>query len=129
MSHTLSLTNKKVFDFYEEHKNLNFENMNVIFVEILENLLKNANPTLDVSLATSLLDGIKGLQNQFNNINDAVTKNLNEVSTIFTLKFVDFKKEYMQDLQMRTYLTKQKLCLVISYQRIKKLYRKILRGL
>tara|TARA_X000000950_G_C13847104_1_gene632868 strand:- start:211 stop:1677 length:1467 start_codon:yes stop_codon:yes gene_type:complete len=100
MSHTLSLTNKKVFDFYEEHKNLNFENMNVIFVEILENLLKNANPTLDVSLATSLLDGIKGLQNQFNNINDAVTKNLNEVSTIFTLKFVDFKKEYMQDLQM-----------------------------
>ena len=100
MSHSLTINNTRVFDFYDEHKNLNFENMNLILVEILENLLKNTNPTLDMNVAASLLESVKGLQGKVNNIEDVMNKNLNDISNVFTLKFIDFKKEYMTDLQL-----------------------------
>ena len=100
MSHSLTINNKRVFDFYDEHKNLNFENMNLILVEILENLLKNTNPTLDMNVAASLLESVKGLQGKINNIEDVMNKNLNDISNVFTIKFIDFKKEYMTDLQL-----------------------------
>lgn len=100
MSHVISINNKKVYDFYQEHKNLNFENMNVVFVDVLENLLRSTNPTLDANVAAALLDTIKGLQNQVDNMNNIICKNVDDVSTMFTLKFVEFKKEYIQDLQI-----------------------------
>ena len=64
MSYSLTLNNKKVVDFYREHKNINFESMNILFVEILDNLLRNTNPTLDANTAASLLTSVKVLQNQ-----------------------------------------------------------------
>jgi len=100
MSHTISITNKKVFNFYEEHKNLNFENMNVLFVDILDTLLRNTNPTLDANIAATLIDSLKSLQGQVNNIEDNITKNQSEIGNVFTLKFLDFKREYMTDMQM-----------------------------
>lgn len=100
MSHSLTINNKRIFDFYDEHKNLKFENMNLILVEILENLLKNTNPTLDMNVAASLLESVKGLQGKIHNIEDVMNKNLNDISNVFTLKFIDFKKEYMTDLQL-----------------------------
>lgn len=100
MTHTLTITNKKVFDFYEEHKNLNFENMNVLFVDLLDTLLRNTNPTLDANVAATLIDSIKSLQGQVNNIEDNITKNQSEIGNVFTLKFLDFKREYMADMQM-----------------------------
>ena len=100
MDYSLTLNNKKVFEFYNEHKNLNFENMNVLFVDILDNLLRNTNPSLDSNVAAALLDNMKALQRQVLNIKDTVEKNQTDIGTMFTLKFVDFKRDYMEDMRM-----------------------------
>lgn len=100
MDYSLTLNNKKVFDFYNEHKNLNFENMNILFVDILDNLLRNTNPSLDSNVAAALLDNMKALQRQVLNIKDTVEKNQTDIGTMFTLKFVDFKRDYMEDMRM-----------------------------
>jgi hypothetical protein len=100
MDYSLTLNNKKVFEFYNEHKNLNFENMNVLFVDILYNLLRNTNPSLDTNVAAALLDNMKALQRQVLNIKDTVEKNQTDIGTMFTLKFVDFKRDYMEDMRM-----------------------------
>lgn len=100
MEYNLSINNKKVWEFYEEHKNLNFENMNILFVEILESLLRNTNPTLDANIASMLLDNMKTLQTQMNNMNDNVAKTQTDIGTMFTMKFIDFKKEYMEDVRL-----------------------------
>ena len=100
MDYSLTLNNKKVFEFYNEHKNLNFENMNVLFVDILDNLLRNTNPSLDTNVAAALLDNMKALQRQVLNIKDTVEKNQTDIGTMFTLKFVDFKRDYMEDMRM-----------------------------
>jgi len=100
MEKTLTITNKKVLDFYNEHTNLNFENMNVLFVDILENLLRNTNPSLDSNVAASILDTMKSLQTQVNGIKDSVEKTHTDIGTMFTLKFVDFKRDYMEDMKL-----------------------------
>ena len=100
MENFLTIKNKKVLDFYKKNKNLNFESMNVIFVEILENLLRNTNPTLDSNTAAAILDSINSLQTQVNNINDTVSKNQNEINNMFTLKFIEFKREYMEEIRL-----------------------------
>jgi len=100
MSYVLSVNNRKIYEFYEEHKNLNFESMNVLFVDLLDTLLRNTNPTLDGNIAASLIDSIKTLQGQVNNMEDTITKNQGELGNIFTLKFLDFKKDYMEDMRL-----------------------------
>jgi len=100
MDYSLTLNNKKVFEFYNEHKNLNFENMNILFVDILDSLLRNTNPSLDSNVAAALLDNMKALQRQVLNIKDTVEKNQTDIGTMFTLKFVDFKRDYMEDMRM-----------------------------
>ena len=100
MEKTLTITNKKVLDFYNEHTNLNFENMNVLFVDILENVLQNANPSLDSTVAATILDTMKSLQSQVLGIKDTVEKNQTDIGTMFSLKFVDFKRDYMEDMKL-----------------------------
>ena len=36
MSFIMSVNNEKIFTFYDKHKNLNFEEINLSFVELLE---------------------------------------------------------------------------------------------
>jgi len=100
MEYSLTITNKKVFDFYNERKNLNFETMNVLLVDILENLLQNSNPSLDTNVAATILDTMKSLQTQVLGIKDSVEKTQTDIGTMFTLKFVDFKREYMDDMKL-----------------------------
>jgi len=100
MENSLTITNKKVIDFYNQRKNLNFETMNVLLVDILENLLQNANPSLDTNVASALLENMKALQTQVLGIKDTVEKNQTDIGTMFTLKFVDFKRDYMDDMRL-----------------------------
>jgi hypothetical protein len=74
--------------------------MNILFIDIIDTILRNTNPTLDANIASMLLDNIKSLQNQVTNINDKVEKNHADIATVFTMKFIDFKKDYMEDLRL-----------------------------
>ena len=38
VQYSLCLNNKKVFDFYKEHTTIGFEEMNVLFVDILNKM-------------------------------------------------------------------------------------------
>ena len=100
MDHILSINNKKVFDFYNERKHLDFESMNLILVDILENLLQSTNPSLDSNIASTILDTMKMLQTQVLGIKDSVEKTQTDIGTMFTLKFVDFKRDYMDDMRL-----------------------------
>ena len=69
-NYSLSCNNKNVFEFYKKHNNLDFETMNILFVNILEELNKDISTSLSNNIATQLLTNIKGLQEQVNSINE-----------------------------------------------------------
>ena len=91
--YSLICENKKVCEFYEQHQNLDFESMNLLFVNILEELNKDITSSLSNNIACQLLTNIKNLQGQIDKLNI-------DTQTIFKNKFTEFKKEYMEDIKM-----------------------------
>lgn len=100
MEYTLSLKNKDVWEFYDKHKNINFEDMNIVLVDILEKLFESTNPSLNTNIASQLIDNMKQLQTQVSSVTEMFSKSQHDLNTNFTLKFMEFKKEYIEDLKM-----------------------------
>jgi hypothetical protein len=91
--YSITCENKKVWEFYEQHQNLDFESMNLLFVNILEELNKDITSSLSNNIASQLLTNIKNLQGQVEKLNT-------DTQTNFKNKFTEFKKEYMEDMKM-----------------------------
>jgi hypothetical protein len=100
MEHTLSLSNKDVWEFYNKYDHLNFEQINVAFVNILQQLFETSNPSLNASVASQLIDNMKLLQTQVSSVTEMFSKSTQDINTFFTLRFVEFKKDYIEDLKM-----------------------------
>jgi hypothetical protein len=100
MSYELKLKNKTVWEFYDKHKHIKFEDINLICVNMLEKIFEASNPSLDINIASQLIESLKGLQSQVTNIQDNVSKSQVDFSTNFSLKFMEFKREYIEDLKM-----------------------------
>lgn len=100
MDYTIAVKNKDIWDFYDKHKNLNFEEMNLILIDMMENMFESMNPSLNTTIASQLLDNMKSLQNQVSNVTEMVSKSQTDMNTTFTLKFMEFKKDYIEDVKM-----------------------------
>lgn len=100
MDYIMSVKNKDVWEFYNKHPNINFEEMNLILVDILEQIFESTNPSLTTSIASQLIDNMKVLQTQVSNVTDMFSKSQQDMNNIFSLKFMEFKKDYIEDLKM-----------------------------
>ena len=89
----MSINNKQVFEFYSKNNDLDFEEMNVIFINILNKMMIKITPDMDSDFASSINEQLKNLNGAINTMNE---KNVNE----FALKFLEFKKEYINDLKL-----------------------------
>jgi hypothetical protein len=97
---SLICNNKKVIEFYENHPNLDFESMNLLFVSIMENLTQDMNSSLNNNIATQLLNNIQGLQTQIKFVSENIIKLQTDTILNFSAKFSEFKKEYIDDVKM-----------------------------
>ena len=89
----LCLNNKKVFDFYKEHTNLGFEEMNVLFVDILNKMFVEISPNMDSGFACKVMNEMKDLNLNMNKLH-------NDNACAFNLKFAEFKKDYQTDIKL-----------------------------
>lgn len=81
MTDELKISNKKIIDFYKKYSSLNFENVNLKFVEIFENILNDANGIIDNSILTSMLNK---LQESAHNTEKTLTQlqNIKEINKL-----------------------------------------------
>ena len=90
---TLTCSSAKVWAFYHEHPELNFEKMNIMFTDILVSIMHTTNPVNNSNITSQILNGIANIQSQ-------LTNQQNEYDKQLFLKLTDFKKEYIDDLKM-----------------------------
>ena len=117
--HTLSVTNKKLYEFYNKNSHLNFEAVNLVFHDILVKLTENMSETMSSTINSEILSNIQKQDVVINelkgNLNIAI-ENINKIkqeTAIFSelkndilninnnvsLKFVDFKNEYISGVK------------------------------
>lgn len=89
---TLSLTNKEVVDFYKKYS-LNFEQMNVLFCNILQQIISNTDNSFNNNIANQLFD-------KLTNIEHSIYKTQTDMSSLFNNKFTNYRKEYIDDIKL-----------------------------
>ena len=89
MSFTLSLDNQKVFQFYDKHKNINFERINVMIVDLLENGNMEVSSSMQSEMYQEISCSVSKLQNEYKLSQDSLNN-----------KLAEFRYGYMEDLKM-----------------------------
>jgi hypothetical protein len=93
MDTTLTCNSAKVWAFYHEHPEIDFEKMNIMFTDILVSIMQSTNPIHNSNITSQILNGIVSIQSQLTNQQAEYGKQL-------FLKLTEFKKEYIDDLKM-----------------------------
>ena len=95
----LIINNKEIFDFYKTY-NLDFESINLIFLDILKKIMINLDTSMNSNVVSNLLSQMKVMDNKIESINTSLIKCQADLTIIFTSKLTEYRRDYMEDLKM-----------------------------
>ena len=95
----LNITNKKVVDFYSQNPGINFEAVNLIFVDLFERLLGDMNSAMNSTINSQILSTVGDLKGEVNSLNSSVSKLNNDITNSIYIKFQESKREYTDDIK------------------------------
>jgi hypothetical protein len=90
---SLTCNSAKVWAFYQEHPELDFEKMNIMFTDIIASIMQSTNPVNNSNITSQILNSLASIQSQ-------LSTQQSEYSKLLFLKLAEFKKEYIEDLKM-----------------------------
>lgn len=89
---SLILKNQRIYDFYQNHPQYDFERMNTFMVELLENFNEKMVPSLDQNFASKLTQQMIDLQTQ-------LLKQQQDQQLDHYKQLTDFRKQYIEELR------------------------------
>ena len=103
----LVLQNERVCKFYQQNPTINFEAVNIIFVELFEKLLTNMNTTMNATIHSQILTNVNDnnktlseLSAHIHHLQEKISHNTDTITTKINNTFTNVKKEYMDELKM-----------------------------
>jgi hypothetical protein len=90
MTDQLCIRNKRVVDFYSSHPFLDFEQINLLCVDLFENILQDANQTtINKSIGSQILSECIENRSRLNDLNADLQANLSKISSELHLKMLE----------------------------------------
>lgn len=103
--YTLAVTNKKIYEFYNNNPNVDFESVNLFLIDFMESIFNNMTNDLNSNINSQLLSFMKDNQMKIENMTNSLTTvkqhitNLtNDITNNMVLQMNNMKKEYINDL-------------------------------
>lgn len=84
----MKIINKRIINFCEKYPSFDIESMLISFIDIIEKSSSTVLPSLDSNLASQILNSLKSLQNQ-----------VNDIDSNLIIKQDNLKKEYLDDIR------------------------------
>jgi hypothetical protein len=114
------LKNKRIWDLYNENKNIDIETANIMLIDFMENIFNEMSSDINTNINAQLLSYMKESKMQIDNlkhnlvtVNDSLSKINSEMTSNLVLQFVNLKKEYIDDVRQvihnNTLTTNEKL--------------------
>jgi protein involved in ribonucleotide reduction len=102
MAYQLCTNNKRIFDFYNNYKTLDFEQINLLCIDLFENILQDATATVNKSIGSQILS--ECLENRVRMAElssglQLVNANLAKMSSDIHIKMLDIKREYVDEMK------------------------------
>ena len=85
----LTITNKRIWDFYNNNKNINFEAVNLIFLDLIEKINNDMSSTMTSAINNEILSCVKEIQG-----------NVGTIANTLIVKFHDINKEYIDNMKL-----------------------------
>ena len=95
----LVVTNKKIQNFYSNNPSVNFEAVNLIFVDLFEHLLADMNSAMNSTINSQILSTVGELKNNVNTLSTSVLNMNNDITNSVYMKFQESKKDYVDDIK------------------------------
>jgi len=102
MAYQLCTNNKRIFDFYTTHKSLDFEQINLLCIDLFENVLQDATATINKSIGSQILSECLETRAKMAEISGGlqlVNANLAKMSSDLHIKMLDIKREYVDEIK------------------------------
>jgi len=100
------IKNKKIWNFYNDNKNIDIETANLFFIDFFENIFNHSTKNMDKNINAQILNYMNENQKQIDSIksnlstmNESVIKLNNEFTNNMMLQFMNLKKEYIDDVK------------------------------
>jgi len=98
MAKVCNVTNNKIIEFYTQNPSINFEAVNLIFVDLFEKLLGDMNSAMNSTINSQILSTVSDLKGKVNSLSSSVSKLNNDITNSIYIKFQESKREYVQDI-------------------------------
>lgn len=114
----LTTSNKRICDFYIKHSYLNFEQINLMCIDLFESILEDSSNNITESLGNRILSECMENKHMINTLNtdiETIKSGLSKLSIDLSSKVVELKKEYQDDIKnmLNTYIN-DKLTTIID---------------
>lgn len=93
---SIKLTNKKVVDFYQANPNISVDHVNLLLVDMMEKMVHDS---INSSIVSQLLDRLQHVETEIKTTRETVTKLQPDMLLSFSVKLMEMKKEYMEDIR------------------------------
>jgi len=100
------IKNKRIWEFYNENKNIDVETANIMLIDFMENIFNELSNDINTNINAQLLSYMKEskmqidtLKHNLNTVNESLTKINSEMTNNMVLQFVNLKKEYIEDVR------------------------------
>jgi len=102
----LTVNNKRIFDFYKENANIDFETGSILMIEIFEKVFDKATKDQSTSINSQILAFMTDnrrqmelLKTNVSSIQENVSKMNSDIGNQIMIQFVNSKKEYIEDVK------------------------------
>ena len=102
MSYQLCINNKRIYDFYKTNSCLDFEQVNLLCINLFENILQDATNSINKSIGSQILTECLENRNRINEITAGihlVNTNLAKLTSDLHIKMLDIKREYVDEMK------------------------------
>ena len=81
--HITTISNKRIYDYYNANKNVNIESMNLILLDFMEQLGNDMTKVLSNSVFGEILSNVKEIKQQVHSLNDQISLKIQEHNNSF----------------------------------------------
>jgi len=102
----LEIINHRICKFYSNNPSIDFEAVNLIFIDLFDKLLNDMTSTMNSTIHSEILSNvnshsliIQDLKSSFSSLKKDISSLNTDITSSLTIKFMDIKREYIEDVK------------------------------
>lgn len=103
--YSIVINNKRIWEFYNENKNIDIESANLLLLDFIENIfneMTDANSNINAQLLSYMNENrnqIDFIKSNLSNMNENISKLNTDIGNNMMIQFMNLKKDYIDDVR------------------------------